>query len=41
MSKAAQGFPLEVYVQYVEGGNPPRTPLIKKTAIYGWKPIII
>ena len=24
-------------LQYVEGGNPRRTPLIGKIAIYGWK----
>ena len=37
MSKAAQGFSPEAYLKYVEGGNPRRTPLIGKTAIYGWK----
>ncbi len=37
MSKAAQGFSPEAYFMYVEGGNPRRTPLIGKTAIYGWK----
>ena len=37
MSKAAQGFSLEAYFLYVEGGNPRRTPLIGKIAIYGWK----
>jgi len=37
MSKAAQGFSSEAYVQYIEGGNPRRTPLIGKIAIYGWK----
>jgi hypothetical protein len=37
MSKAAQGFSPEVYFLYVEGGNPRRTPLIGKIAIYGWK----
>jgi hypothetical protein len=37
MSKAAQGFSPEAYLKYVEGGNPRRTPLIEKIAIYGWK----
>jgi hypothetical protein len=37
MSKAAQGFSPEAYFSYVEGGNPRRTPLIGKIAIYGWK----
>jgi len=37
MSKAAQGFSLETSLKYVEGGNPRRTPLIGKIAIYGWK----
>ncbi len=37
MSKAAQGFSPEAYLQYVEGGNPRRTPLIEKIAICGWK----
>ncbi len=45
MSKAAQGFspacPACIWRggvrQYVEGGNPRRTPLIGKIAIYGWK----
>ncbi len=37
MSKAAQGFSLEAYFLYVEGGKPRRTPLIGKIAIYGWK----
>ena len=37
MSKAAQGFSSEAYLKYVEGGNPRRTPLIGKIAIYGWK----
>jgi hypothetical protein len=37
MSKAAQGFLPEAYLKYVEGGNPRRTPLIGKRAIYGWK----
>jgi hypothetical protein len=37
MSKAAQGFSPEAYFKYVEGGNPRRTPLIGKIAIYGWK----
>jgi len=37
MSKAAQGFSPEAYFLYVEGGNPRRTPLIGKIAIYGWK----
>jgi len=37
MSKAAQGFLPEAYLKYVEGGNPRRTPLIGKIAIYGWK----
>ena len=37
MSKAAQGFSPEAYLKYVEGGNPLRTPLIDKIAIYGWK----
>ncbi len=37
MSKAAQGFSPEAYFKYVEGGNPRRTPLIIKIAIYGWK----
>ena len=37
MSKAAQGFSPEAYLKYVEGGNPRRTPLIDKIAIYGWK----
>ena len=37
MSKAAQGFLTEAYFLYVEGGNPRRTPLIGKIAIYGWK----
>jgi len=36
MSKAAQGFLPEAYFLYVEGGNPRRTPLIGKIAIYGW-----
>ena len=27
--------------QYVEGGNPRRTPLIGKIAIYGWKLISV
>jgi hypothetical protein len=37
MSKAAHGFSPEAYLKYVEGGNPWRTPLIGKIAIYGWK----
>jgi hypothetical protein len=37
MSKAAQGFSPEAYLQYVEGGSPRRTPLIGKIAIYGWQ----
>jgi len=37
MSKAVQGFSPEAYFLYVEGGNPRRTPLIGKIAIYGWK----
>jgi hypothetical protein len=45
MSKAAQGFlpacPACIWrggvLQYVEGGNPRRTPLIGKITIYGWK----
>jgi len=37
MSKAAQGFSPEAYLKYVEGGNPRRTPLMGKIAIYGWK----
>jgi hypothetical protein len=37
MSKAAQGFSPEAYFLYVEDGNPRRTPLIGKIAIYGWK----
>ena len=37
MSKAAQGFSPGAYFLYVEGGNPRRTPLIGKIAIYGWK----
>ena len=37
MSKAAQGFSPEAYLKYVEGGNPRRTLLIVKIAIYGWK----
>jgi hypothetical protein len=37
MSKAAQGFSPEAYLKYVEGGNPWRTPIIRKIAIYGWK----
>ncbi len=37
MSKAAQGFSPEAYLKHVEGGNPRRTPLIGKIAIYGWK----
>ena len=37
MSKAAQGFSPEAYFMYVKGGNPRRTPLIGKIAIYGWK----
>ena len=37
MSKAAQGFSPEAYLKYVEGGNPWRTPLIGKIAIYEWK----
>jgi hypothetical protein len=37
MSKAAQGFSPEAYLKYVEGGNPRRTPLIGKIAVYGWK----
>ncbi len=37
MSKAAQGFSAEAYFKYVEGGDPRRTPLIGKIAIYGWK----
>jgi hypothetical protein len=44
MSKAAQGFSPEAYVctsprqihAGQEGGNPRRTPLIGKIAIYGW-----
>jgi hypothetical protein len=36
MSKAAQGFSTEAYFKYVEGGNPRRTPLIGKIAIYEW-----
>jgi len=37
MSKATHGFSPEAYLKYVEGGNPWRTPLIGKIAIYGWK----
>jgi len=37
MSKAAQGFSPEAYLKYFEDGNPRRTPLIGKIAIYGWK----
>jgi len=37
MSNATQGFLPETYLKYVEGGNPRRTPLIGKIAIYGWK----
>jgi hypothetical protein len=37
MSKAAQGFSYEAYILYVEWGNPRRTTLIVKIAIYGWK----
>jgi hypothetical protein len=37
MSKAAQGFSPEAYYMYVEGGNPRRTPIIGKIAIYEWK----
>jgi hypothetical protein len=37
MSKVAQGFSPEAYLKYVEDGNPRRTPLIGKIAIYGWK----
>jgi len=33
MSKAAQGFVPEAYLTYAEGGNPRRTPLIKKRTI--------
>jgi hypothetical protein len=36
----AQGFSPEAYYMYVEGGNPRRTPIIGKIAIYGWKPPI-
>ena len=41
MSKTAQGFLPEAYLKYVEGGNPRRTPLIGKIAIYGWKLTIL
>ena len=41
MSKAAQGFSPEAYLKYVEGGNPRRTPLIGKIAIYGWKLVMV
>ncbi len=41
MSKAAKGFSPEAYFLYVEGGNPRRTSLIGKIAIYGWKLTII
>jgi hypothetical protein len=41
MSKAAQGFSPEAYFKYVEGGNPRRTPLIGKIAIYGWNKKVI
>jgi len=37
MSKAVKGFSPEAYLKYVEGGNPRRTPLTGKIAIYGWK----
>ena len=37
MSKAAQGFSPESYFKYVEGGNPRRTSLLGKIAIYVWK----
>jgi hypothetical protein len=37
LAGAAQGFSAEAYFKYVEGGNPRRTPLIGKIAIYGWK----
>jgi hypothetical protein len=37
MSKATQGFSPEAYLKYVEGGNPRRTLLIIKIAIYGGK----
>ncbi|RZB36574.1 MAG: hypothetical protein SRB2_02070 [Desulfobacteraceae bacterium Eth-SRB2] len=37
MSSVAQGFLPEAYLKYVEGGNPRRTTLIGKIAIYGWK----
>jgi len=33
MGKAAQGFSPEAYLQYVEDGNPRRTPLIVKRTI--------
>ena len=49
MSKAAQGFSPEAYFSTLprqihagqEGGNPRRTPLIGKIAIYEWKLIVI
>jgi len=41
MNKAAQGFLPEAYFSYVEGGNPQRTLLIGKIAIYVCKLIII
>ena len=37
MGKAAQGFAVRHTLRYVAAGNPRRTPLIEKRAIYGWK----
>jgi hypothetical protein len=37
MSKAAHGFSLRRTFEYAAGGNPGRTPLIWKIAIFGWK----
>jgi hypothetical protein len=37
MSKAAPAFSLRRTFEYTAGGNPGRTPLIGKMAIFGWK----
>jgi hypothetical protein len=37
MSKAAQGFLLRRTFTYAADGNPRRTKLIGKRAIFGWK----
>jgi hypothetical protein len=37
MSKAAHGFSLRRTFEYAAGGNPGRTPLIGKMAIFGWR----